>query len=188
MLTTKVLVFNKLHKLSFFYRIKKIYSSNLNLIATHSNCLLFNLNTFLYFMYKLTPFFLNLIRKQGVVFFIGIKFSLLKWFKYKEQNNQQELIINWKSGLLSNFFNTQLWSNSRAMQGLVKLPMSFIFLNFDKYLSAFNEINKFKLPIIGMFEKNVNPSLIYSFGGLHQSFFVNCFFFKLFSRFLKHLN
>jgi hypothetical protein len=188
MLSVKVLVFNKLLKLSFFYRIKKIYMPGANLIGVHCGCLLFNLDKFLYFMYRLTPFFLNVVRKQGIVFFIGVKFTLLKWFKYKEQNIQQELIINWKGGILSNFFNTRLWADSKSLPNLNALPISFIFFNLDNYLTAFKEINKFKLPVIGLFEKSFNPSLIYSFGGLHQSFFVNCFFFKLFSRFLKYLN
>jgi len=94
MLTNKVLVFNKLCKLSFFYRIKKVYTPGINFIGGHADCLLFNIDTFLYFMHRLTPFFLNIVRKQGVVFFIGINFILLNWFKYKEQNNQQELIMN----------------------------------------------------------------------------------------------
>lgn len=72
---------------------------------------------------------------------------------------------------------------------MTNLPVTFIFLNFDKYLTAFKEINKFNLPIIGLFEKSFNPGLIYSLGlgDLHQSFFINCFFFKLFSRLLKNL-
>jgi len=177
-----------LRKLSFFYRIKKVYTLGINFIGRHADCLLFNIDKLLYFMHRLTPFFLNIVRKQGVVFFVGVNFILLNWFKYKEQNNQQELIINWKSGLFSNFFHTRLWSNSKDMRSLNSLPVSFIFFNFDRYLSAFKEINKFNLPIIGIFEKSLNPSLIYSLGGLHHSFFVNCFFFKLFSRFLKHLN
>jgi hypothetical protein len=80
-----------------------------------------------------------------------------------------------------------MWASSKAHNTLTNLPFTFIFLNFDKYLIAFKEINKLNLPIIGLFEKNLNPSFIYSFGELCQSFFINCFFFKLFSRFLKHL-
>jgi hypothetical protein len=78
MLTKKVLLFNKLLKLSFFYRVKKKDFFGIDLIGTHNNCLLFNLDNFLYFMSRLTPFFFNLIKKKGGIFFVGIKFVLLK--------------------------------------------------------------------------------------------------------------
>jgi hypothetical protein len=77
MLTNKVLVFNKLRKLSFFYRIKKVYTLGINFIGRHADCLLFNIDKFLYFMHRLIPFFLNIVRKQGVVFFVGVHFILL---------------------------------------------------------------------------------------------------------------
>ena len=187
MLKKKVLLFNKLLKFSFFYRVNKKDVLGVDLIGTHSNCLLFNLDKFLFFMFRLTPFFFNLIKKQGGIFFIGTKFILLKWFKEQKQKGQQEFIVAWKGGMLSNFFCSRIISKTKGKQYLSLLPIAFIFINFDKYLAAFKEINKFNLPIIGLFEKSLNPSLIYSLGGIYQSFFINCFFFKLFSRFLKHL-
>lgn len=187
MLTKKLLLFNKLLKLSFFYRIKNIDFFGVDLIGTHNNCLLFNLDKFLYFMFRLTPFFLNLLKQQGGVFFIGIKFLLLKWFHNQKHSGQQEIITAWKGGILSNFFCARIWAKSKEHQFFTNLPVTFIFLNFDKYLTAFKEINKFNLPIIGLFEKNLNPSLIYSLGELHPAFFINCFFFKLFSRFLNQI-
>lgn len=190
MLTKKVLLFNKLLKLSFFYRVKKKDFFGIDLIGTHNNCLLFNLDNFLYFMFRLTPFFFNLIKKKGGIFFVGIKFVLLKWFQKNEKYNQQEFVVTWKGGTLSNFFWTRNWVKSKDRHVLTTLPVTFIFLNFDRYLTAFKEINKFNLPIIGLFENNLNPTLIYSLGlgDLRQSFFINCFFFKLFSRFLKNLD
>jgi len=77
MLTNKILVFNKLCKLGFFYRFKKVYTFGVNFIGGHADCLLFNTDKFLYFMHRLTPFFLNIVRKQGAVFFIGVNFILL---------------------------------------------------------------------------------------------------------------
>lgn len=188
-LAKKILLFNKLLKLSFFYRVNKIDITGIDLIGTHNYCLLFNLDNFLYFIFRLIPFFLNLIKKQGCIFFIGVKFILLKWFKKQVTSNckQQELIFSWKNSLFSNFFYTRIWFKSKNKPSLINLPISFIFLNFDKYLIAFNEINKLNLPVIGLFQKSLNPTVVYSFGGFSHSFFVNCFFFKFFSRFLKYL-
>jgi hypothetical protein len=189
MLKKKILMFNKLLKLSFFYRVGKLDAGGADLIGTHSYCLLFNLDNFLYFIFRLIPFFLNLIKKSGCIFFIGVKFILLKWFKKQNSNScKQELIFSWKKSVFSNFFYTRVWFRSKNKQSLSNLPISFIFLNFDKYLIAFNEINKLHLPLIGLFQKSLNPAVAYSFGGFSHSFFVNCFFFKFFSRFLKYLS
>ena len=177
MLAKKILIFNKLSKLSFFYRIKKNYIFGLDLIGTHNNCLLVNIDKILYFIFRLTPFFFNLIKKQGGIFFVGINFILLKWFKNQDKKNQQEVVVIWKNGVFTNFFDTIKWAKSRERDYLTSLPICFIFLNFDKYLTAFKEVKKFNLPLIGLFEKQLNPSLIYSLGGWSQSFFINCFFF-----------
>jgi hypothetical protein len=77
MLTKKVTLFNRLLKLSFFYRLKKKVTE-LDLTGLHYSHLLFNLDKFLCFMFKLIPFFFNIVKNQGGVFFIGIKFILLK--------------------------------------------------------------------------------------------------------------
>ena len=108
MLTKKILLFNKLLKLNFFYRVKKKDILGVNLIGMHNDCLLFNLDRILYFMFRLTPFFFNLIKKQGGIFFIGIKFILLKWFQDQSEKDRQEVIVTWKGGILSNFFYTRI--------------------------------------------------------------------------------
>ncbi len=188
MLTKKVLLFNKLLKLSFFYRVNKKDITGVDLIGTHHHCLLFNLDKFLYFIFRLIPFFFNLLKKQGCIIFIGIKFVLLKWFQAQQGNfKQQELVSTWKNSLFSYFFYSRVWFKSKQKHHLTHIPIAFIFLNFDRYLVAFNGINKFNLPIIGLFQKSLNPSMIYSFGGISNSFFINCFFFKFFSKFLKYL-
>jgi len=71
---------------------------------------------------------------------------------------------------------------------MVILPISLIFLNFDCCKNEFKEVNSFNLPTIGLFTNILNPNLVYALGGLSHSFFIVGFFFKLFSRFLKHLN
>jgi hypothetical protein len=78
MLTKKALIFNRLLKLSFFLRVKIKQSIQAGAIGIHSDCLLFNLDKFLFFMFMLVPLFFNLLKKQGGIFFVGIKFILLK--------------------------------------------------------------------------------------------------------------
>lgn len=153
----------------------------------HYSCTLLNVNNFLSLIFKLVPFFLNIISRQGGLFFIGLKFILLKWF-YKERGiNQQKLMVNWKGGDFSKFFYSNILLNLNKGENLSRLPIAFIFLNFDNYLVVFNEISKFNLPVIGLFQNILNPRLIYSFGDLSQSFFINCFFFKLFSRLFRNV-
>jgi hypothetical protein len=77
MLTQKVYLFNKLLKLSFFYRVTK-KTGELYALGPKHGSVLFNLDILLYFMFKLAPFFLTVVKKQGGVFFIGIKLILLK--------------------------------------------------------------------------------------------------------------
>lgn len=187
MLTKKVTLFNRLLKLSFFYRLKKKVTE-LDLTGLHYSHLLFNLDKFLCFMFKLIPFFFNIVKNQGGVFFIGIKFILLKWFQKTCKSSQQGVISIWKGGIISNFFRVRVWAEVKSRLALKNLPVVFIFLNFDTYLTAFKEVATVNLPIIGIFEKYINPSFVYSLGELKQTFFINCFFFKLFSQFIKHLS
>ena len=143
----------------------------------------------MHFIYRLIPFFFHLVKKQGLIFFIGVNSILLKSFKSHEEYAQQASIIFWKGGLLSRFFCQKLWLESKGITSkLVTPPICFIFLNLDNYLNVFKELSNYKLPIIGLFDSSANPSLIYSFGEMPNTFFINCFFFKLFSRVLKHLN
>jgi len=78
MLNKKILLFNKLLKLSFFYRVKKKEIFSASVIGLHQGCFLFNLDQLLYFILSLIPFFSNIIIKQGGIFFIGVNFILLK--------------------------------------------------------------------------------------------------------------
>jgi hypothetical protein len=80
-------------------------------------------------------------------------------------------------GIFSDFFNINKVTNCTKISRINKLPMAFIFFNFDKYLMVFKEIGKYYLPIIGLFEKVINPSLVYCFGNLYLSLFISCFFF-----------
>jgi len=93
MLLKKFLLFNKLLKLSFFYRIKKEKSVWSGLIGTHNSCMLFKVDDILYFIFRLIPFFLNLIKKQGGLLFIGVDCMLLKWFKKQVEPGHQELVF-----------------------------------------------------------------------------------------------
>jgi hypothetical protein len=78
MLTKKILLFNKLVKLNFFYSVNKRGILGFGIIGIHNSCFLLNLDKLLQFLFKLIPFFFNLISKQGCLFFIGINFILLK--------------------------------------------------------------------------------------------------------------
>ena len=161
--------------------------SGLDSVGLHNKCFLFNFDKFLCFIFRLVPFFFNIIKKQGGIFFAVNNFILLKWFHYNALSKQQEFILIWKGGVFSNFFCTKFWSTRRDSGTLTKLPIGFFFFNFDKYLSVFKEVDKFNLPIIGLFGKILNPNLVYSFGEFYQSFFITCFFFKFFSRFFKKI-
>lgn len=188
MLSKKVILFYKLLRLSFFYRVKKKSIFDIGLIGHHEDCLLFNLDQFLYLMFRLIPFFFNLVKKKGGLFFIGVNFILLKWFQDQAKKVTQEVVVIWKGGRLSNIFNNLILEKLKDKSFLTMLPVSFIFLKFDKYLVAFKEIYKFHFPMIGLFEKKLHPTLAYSFGGFNQSFFIHCFFFKLFLRFLEQVS
>ena len=68
MLSKKVILFYKLLLLSFFYRVKKKSIFDIGLIGHHEDCLLFNLDQFLYLMFRLIHFFFNLVKKKGGLF------------------------------------------------------------------------------------------------------------------------
>jgi len=91
-LAKKLFLFNKLVKLSFFYRVKKQGTLGFNCIGEHNQSLLFNINKILYFLFKLTPFFFNLVKQRGCIFFIGINLILFKWFKNNSDLYLQEII------------------------------------------------------------------------------------------------
>ena len=187
MLTKKVIVFNKLLKFSFFYRVQK-KNIEVDLVGRHDNCLFFDLDKVLYFILRLIPFFFNLIKQQGCLVFIGINFVLLKWFQKQKFNRQEEFILDWKAGIITNFFKRKLDSSKLVESDLIKLPLSFFFFKLDNFYGAFKEISKLQLPILGFFENTLNPVLIYSIGGWKMSFFINCFFFKLLSKILNKIH
>jgi ribosomal protein S2 len=190
MLSKKILLFNQLTKFTFFYRITQNNTSESNLLGFHNNSLFFDIHKVMYFLLRLTPFFLNLVKKKGCLSFIGVNFILLKWFQQQSSKTSQNLVLNWKAGILTNFFKITKLSrvDQKSSMPLSQIPISFFFLNFEKYNIAFKEINKFNIPVLGLFKKKLNPTAIYSIAGLQQSLFINCFFFKLCSRLIKRLH
>ena len=89
MLTKKTLLFNKLVKLNFFYSVNKRGVFGFDIIGIHKGCFLLDLDKLLHFLFKLIPFFFNLILRQGCIFFVGINFILLKWFSYNQVLHKQ---------------------------------------------------------------------------------------------------